>query len=115
MKLARAALGANPLQTSLIPETHEPAALLGDTAATVDRYRLAGQFDRVESIMADGFWHTLPELSKVLVQRFGQRYSETSISARLRDMRKHEWQIECQRTRRGSGLFQYRALRGIAA
>ncbi|HZP03437.1 MAG TPA: hypothetical protein VFB43_00960 [Terracidiphilus sp.] len=99
---------SNLFQTSLIA-IEEPAKLAGKTAGLSDTERLAGQYDRVKSLMVDGLWHTLPELSKELKRRFGQLYSETSISARIRDMRKRGWGIECQRTKKNSGLFQYRA------
>lgn len=113
--MRKASLGSNPLQESLLPGVHEPAALFGDTAQAADSVRLAGQYERLESIMADGFWHTLPQLTTDLYRRFGRRYSETSVSARLRQMRSRGWQIECVRTRAGSGLFQYRAIRSKEA
>ena len=109
--MRRISLGRNPLQESLIDGLHEPAAMLGETAKPTDRERLAGQLERVISLMADGYWHTLPELHTNLQRRFGRRYSETSISARLRQMRGKGWAVQSERTRPKSGLFQYRAVK----
>lgn len=68
-----------------------------------------GQRAHVAAIMADGRWHTLPGLVKELRQRFGVLYAETSISARLRELRKRGWEVTHMRTRPGSNLYQYKA------
>jgi hypothetical protein len=81
------------------------------TATTDDAERLSGQRAQVEALMSDGAWHTLPGLAAELRKRFGRRYAETSISARLRDLRHKGWRIDRERTRPKSGLYQYRAMK----
>jgi len=68
-----------------------------------DHDRLAGMLARVQTIVSDGRWHTLAELSA----RTGG--SEAACSARLRDLRKPRFgghTVERQYV--GSGLWQYR-------
>jgi hypothetical protein len=101
----------NPEQTSLLSDAMEPTVLRGETANPTDAARLSGQRAQVEAIMSDGFWHTLPNLAAELKRRFGTRYAETSISARVRDLRRRGWKVEHERTRPGSGLYQYRAIK----
>jgi len=101
----------NPEQTSLLSDGPEPTILLGETANAVDAARLTGQRAQVEAIMSDGFWHTLPGLSSELRRRFGSRSAETSISARLRDLRRKGYRLDRERTRPNSGLYQYRAIK----
>ena len=73
---------------------------------------LKGQQMRVEAIMRDGYWHTLPGvLQKEPKRRFGQLYSETSTSARLRGMRCRGFGVTRERTRAGSNLYQCRAVK----
>lgn len=86
-------------------------SLFGDPVAPQDEPRIEGEQERVEAIMADSSWHTVPELQKVIKQRFGQLYSETSISARLRGMRRRGYTVERTRARAGSALYMYRAVR----
>ena len=93
----------------------EPTVLLGETANSVDTARLSGQRAQVEAIMSDGFWHTLPNLAAELKRRFGTRYAETSISARIRDLRRRGYVVTHERTRPGSGLYQYRAVKAEEA
>ncbi len=80
-------------------ETYEPE---------FDRSRLTGQLMRVYSVVRDGRWHTLRELS----EECGG--SEASVSARLRDLRKVRFgEHTVERRRIGdakSGLFEYRLL-----
>jgi hypothetical protein len=54
---------------------------------------------------------TMPSVAAELRKRFGRRYAETSISARLRDLRHKGWRIDRERTRPKSGLYQYRAMK----
>lgn len=75
-------------------------------AATIN-----GQRAQVEDIMRDGQWRTLCGLVKELKRDFGVQYAETSVSARLRDLRRKGYQVESRRSRPGSNLFQYRALK----
>ena len=100
MKFARAALGRNPMQHSLIDSATMP--IFGEPVTAHDLPRIEGQQARVESLMADGFWHTVPELQKTLKQRFAQLYSETSITARIRAMRQRGFKVTHERTRAGS-------------
>jgi hypothetical protein len=109
VKLARAALGRNPLQSTLIDSA--TMSIFGGQANRQDAERLSTQQERVEAIMADGYWHTLPQLQKELRQRWGTLHGEASISARLRDMRKRGWTVLRELTHVGSHLFQYRAVK----
>ena len=114
MRLAqrRAALGANPLQSSLL-NPHETPQFFGDTFSPAqDGERLTTQQHQVEAVMADGYWRTLANICSELRRRNpSNKHGEASISARLRDMRRRGWKVERQRTRPGSGLFQSRAVK----
>jgi hypothetical protein len=60
-------------------------------------------------IMADGEWHTLPQLSSAL----GNRYMVTSLSARLRDFRKEQYgsyRVERRLVVGSERLYEYRVL-----
>jgi hypothetical protein len=81
------------------PNDRSTIPLFGDLVEPHDEPRLEGQQERVEALMADSFWHTVPELQKSLKQRFGQLYSETSISARLRAMRQRGYIVMLARAR----------------
>ncbi len=109
MRFSRAAMGRNPLQTTLIDSAD--MAVFGEPISKLDADRLRGQQERVETIMIDGYWRTIPQLQKLLKHRFGQLYSETSISARIRAMRKRGYIVTHARTRAGSNLYQYRAVK----
>jgi hypothetical protein len=70
-----------------------------------DHKRLTRQIEKVFAAMIDGEWHTLPELNTVTgapVQ---------SISARLRDLRKHKFgEFVIEKRTRGEpkdGLWEY--------
>ena len=68
-----------------------------------DRKRLEGLLGRVRAILADGQWHTLPELSKAACG------SEASVSARIRDLRKPEFGgFTVDKEFIGNGLWRYR-------
>ena len=114
MRLAHiyTALGGNPLQSSLL-NPHETPQFFGETFSPAqDGPRLTSQQNQVEAVMADGFWRTLPNICSELRRRQpGSKHGEASISARLRDMRRRGWKVERERTRPGSGLFQYRAVK----
>jgi hypothetical protein len=72
-------------------------------SAPRDRDRLNRQARLVFQVMADGRWHTLAEISERTEQ------PEASVSARLRDLRKHRFGSHIINTRyRGSGLWEYR-------
>jgi len=75
-------------------ETYKPA---------LDHTRLTNQLTRVRSVLSDGRWHTLHELS-VLANG-----PEASIGARLRDLRKERFGGHTVDKKRGLyGLFYYR-------
>ena len=75
----------------------------------LDGPRLTSQLDRVRAVMEQESWMTLREIA----DRTGD--PESSISARLRDLRKPkfgEHQVERRRRRLGRrGLWEYRCLR----
>ena len=114
MRLAhsRSALGGNPLEGNLFNPSETPQ-FFGDTFSPAqDGERLTTQQAQVEAVMADGFWRTLPNICTELRRRHpGSKHGEASISARLRDMRRRGWKVERERTRPGSGLYQYRAVK----
>ncbi len=49
---------------------------------------LSGGRYRVYKVMKDGQWRTLWQIQKAVKDQFNTHYSETTISARLRDLRK---------------------------
>lgn len=76
-----------------------------------DQERLGAQMCRVLEACLDGGWHTLSELST----KTGD--PESSISARLRDVRK-KWgpaAMESQRLKEGKGTWIYRVHVRVAA
>jgi hypothetical protein len=91
--------------------TQEALAIFGEPVTPREAKRLTSQRGQVETIMADGYWHTLPQLQRELKRRFGVLSMETSISARIRGMRRRGYSITTRRTRPGSGLFEYRAVK----
>lgn len=69
-----------------------------------DQERLTKQWMRVYNLMMDGEWRTLREIANVTED------PESSISARLRDLR-NEFGYTVERRRRGwegRGIFEYR-------
>lgn len=71
----------------------------------LDGERLTKQLDRVRACMSDGRWRTLAEIEAVV------KAPQSSISARLRDLRKDKFGgFLIERRRRGDstdGLFEY--------
>lgn len=71
-----------------------------------DKTRLTGQIRRVFEFMSDGEWHTIPEIAEAAGA------SETSASARVRDLRKPRFgSYKVQRMRVGepsAGLWAFR-------
>lgn len=68
-----------------------------------DYCRLKGQLGRVRLLMNDGKWRTLAEIAN------DAGGSEASISARLRDLRKHQYGgYVIERERVSGGLYRYR-------
>lgn len=75
-----------------------------DYSPELDKERLTGQLKAIKTLIADGKWYTLAEIS----HQTGA--GEASVSAQLRNLRKPEfggYTIEKQR-RGESGLFEYR-------
>lgn len=70
-----------------------------------DRQRLAKQTEAVWTLMSDTQWRTLGEIRQALFQ-MGTVASEASISARLRELRGLQHQVD--RKRIAQGLFAYR-------
>ncbi|UJQ86574.1 exonuclease [Mycobacterium phage PenguinLover67] len=71
----------------------------------IDEPRLNAQARRVFAEMADGAWHTLPELAELTGD------PEASISARIRDFRKERFgamTVIRERIKGGHGLHRYR-------
>ena len=70
--------------------------------ATFDLNRLKAQAKRVYTFMADNQWHTLAEISDATHD------PESSVSARLRDLRKPRFgALTVNRRRRLQGTWEY--------
>lgn len=67
------------------------------------------QQERVEHVMADGRWRTLPELMEAMAGRFGAQHLTTSLSARLRECRKRGLRVF--RKKRSQSTYEYRVER----
>lgn len=92
------------------PPTESPIAFFADGETfdvDLDSARLGAQAGRVHDLMADGQWRTLREISEATGGD-----PESSVSARLRDLRKRRFGHHLvERRRRGDpsdGLFEYR-------
>ena len=72
------------------------------------------QWERVFALMKDGHWRTIPEIRRALyVYGSGDLLMETSISARLRDLRKPFYgshNVERRARGRNRGLYEYRVV-----
>jgi hypothetical protein len=118
-----AALGSNPLQAALLPGISLPPVTVSSSAlfpfgqaAQADSNLPTTQYQRVESIMADGYWRTIADISAEIRKRFaGHHDAETAISARIREMRRHGWNVDSERSRSNSSPYQYRAIKMEAA
>lgn len=79
-----------------------------DYVPPLDRERLTTQLMKVYSLMRDGNWRTLGEISEIIEE------PEASISARIRDLRKKKFgSFIVPRRRRGDpkkGLWEYSVL-----
>ena len=82
-----------------------------DYVPDFDDKRLTGQINRIYSLMVDGKWRTLEEISKLTGD------GQASISAQLRHLRKERFgsHIVNKRNRgnRESGLYEYQLLKNI--
>lgn len=78
----------------------------GDTySPKEDGQRLAAQWYRVKKLMSDGHWRTLSDISRVTGD------PESSISARLRDLRKEKFGGHTvERKRSSGGTHMYRLI-----
>ena len=81
----------------------EAARFNGPDLVAVDRARLGAQLQRILSVMADGQWRTLREISEATGA------PEASCSAQLRHARKPRFGSHVvEREHRGNGLYVYR-------
>lgn len=68
-----------------------------------DESRLFRQLRAVRAVLADGLWHTLPEIEKAT------GHPQASVSARIRDLRKDRWGAHIVvREHVRNGLHRYR-------
>lgn len=109
----RLPLGRNPLQSTLIDSAMLP--IFGIAVASHDVKTIKAQQSQVEAIMCDGYWRTLPQIVALLRKQYGRICGEASVSARLRAMRKRGFTVVRERTRAGSNLYQYRAMKAESA
>jgi hypothetical protein len=73
--------------------------------AKFDMDRLNDQMKRVYSLMSDSNWRTLSEIAKITGD------PESSVSARLRDLRKPKFGgLMVNRRRRFQGTYEYQVL-----
>ena len=63
------------------------------------------QRERIEEIMLDGGWHTIPEIKAKV-----GAVMETTVSARIRDLRKRGMAVDRREISRG--LWAYRVCKG---
>lgn len=94
---------------SRINETFDGASF----GAYPNEARLKVQLDRVRSLMFDGKWRTLEEISDAIEHSTSQKCPTSSVSARLRDLRKSKFGAYTvkKRVREGhKGLWEYRVL-----
>jgi len=76
------------------------------TLTADDKKRLGRQLDRVLRLVRDGQWWTLTGISVELERSYDCRFPESSVSARLRELRHLGYKVE--RDNWGHGLFAYR-------
>lgn len=102
------------LFVELAPEPPEPE-FDGETATPEDAPRLSGQLAVVLEAIQGEKWWTLDELQAFVETRLGRRVTQTSVSARLRDLRKEKFGGHTvERRNEGGGLFRYRLGRGVS-
>jgi hypothetical protein len=69
---------------------------------------------RVWYVIQDGEWRTIYEVQRRIEQRFGKHYSDSSVSARIRDFRKMQFGghiIERRSLGDSTRTFEYRLVR----
>lgn len=92
-----------PHQLSL-PGHKEPLRFDGETIEPADVPRLTGQLELVVRLMKDGRARTIPEVARAV------QCSETSASARLRDLRKPRFgshTVNRERDENRPGVWRY--------
>jgi len=80
---------------------------------SLDLVRLKGVLRAVFSVMCDGDWKTLSQISQEAEQFSGRRCPEAGVSARLRDLRKDKFggfTVESRRADGGDGTWVYRLI-----
>ena len=92
---------------SRLSEALNPTAFGGQTYLPKrDGARLSHQLSAVKTLMLDGQWRSLSQIS------VHTGSPQTSVSARLRDLRKREFGgLAVERRHVSSGLYEYRVLR----
>jgi hypothetical protein len=93
--------------------SEEPRMKPKSKVAQIDqeRQRFASQLARVEELMKDGAPRSLAKIQSELKRLYRAHYLETSISARLRDLRRMGYQVERIKPRNTNSLFLYRAFK----
>ncbi len=87
----------------------QPLELWPETPAKTPR--LGKQQAAVNKIMATGNAYTLNQIQMILLQDYGIRATETSVGARIRDLRKPESGghiVHREKVPNVPGLFEYR-------
>lgn len=76
----------------------------------LDRHRLSGLLSLVVTLMLDGEWRTLGEIQGFV------GHSEAGISARLRELRQHDFRVAKRRRGEGRrGLWEYQVRKPLPA
>ena len=91
----------------IVPGAKAPVKFDGKTYnATLDKVRLSGALEKVYRAAKDGTWHTLEHLSWVA------GCTESSASARLRDLRKPRFGSHTVNRRRTAkpGIYEYQLI-----
>ncbi len=76
------------------------ATLFDTHIEPADESRLKTQLARVRQLMSDEHWRSLPDIARKA------QGSQTSVSARLRDLRKQGYELNTQNTGNGKWLYQ---------
>jgi hypothetical protein len=74
--------------------------------------RLSKQHEAIRTLMSDGSWRTLENISEEVERRFQVKAPPASVSAQLRHLRKPEFgSYTVQKTHIRNGLYLYRVLK----
>lgn len=75
----------------------------------IDSARLRSQQHAVLTIMLDGRWRTIPELTQAAIRRLGRPCMQTSIASKVRALRSRKnGGYVVDRERISEGLWRYR-------